>query len=350
VLGTHDGGLNLNAKNSAPNPDKVLIRRLQHEINQLVVKHKENEEKLINDNSNLKEALRLCMADIEKEKAMTDTLQKCVQALKIKSEKLPKENEGAEKSNKKKCRFFVKANGCNKGDECQFMHNSNESQEKNDVELVEKKQTLCRYYGKPNGCNKGNNCIFIHEERNNRRKDEESEPPAKECTFFNRVNGCRNGTQCKFTHIVKPPCTSTQCSGKNCGLSHKHLNNQNNGHREENELPARECTFFNRVNGCRNGTQCKFTHVEKPPCTSTQCSGKNCGLSHKYRNNQNNGHVNFHWTPHLTRPPGHQSPNNHQNYNQRKSNNRPEKQFPQSSNNQQSELQLKRDLFTNQTI
>ena len=197
------------------------VRRLQNELNQLAIKHKEREERLSSENSNLKEALRLCMADLEKEKSMTDTLQQCVKALKITNvppvsatNKNQKDNEGGnrvgkkdeneeEKKSKKKrqtCRFFSKPQGCRKGEECNFSH---------DVRYpvgIKKRKSKCRFFQRPGGCRNGDQCRFSHEEQ------QPVKSKSRECDFYNREMGCRNGDTCRFDHVDKAPCSTPNCN------------------------------------------------------------------------------------------------------------------------------------------
>ena len=109
------------------NHNKITIRRLQAEINRITVMNEEKEKAFKDENDSLRESLRRCISDLEKEKAMKETLQQCVNALKLSPGNiLPNSppagnggngNEASDGRYKqpRKCKFYNRQEGCKNG-------------------------------------------------------------------------------------------------------------------------------------------------------------------------------------------------------------------------------------------
>ena len=74
------------------------------------------------------------------------------------------------------------------------------------------------------------------------------------------------------------------CSKLNCPFDHKEGSQATNeGDRSESPV----CIFYNKKDGCnpREGRQCRYTHIDMPPCRNgPSCGTKGCENSHKITN------------------------------------------------------------------
>ena len=187
-----DKELLANLATATSNHEKILIRRLQNEINRLSLVHTEIQEKLMNENSQLKESLRQCIVDCEKEREMKETLQHCVKALKVKEVQTTSHSPL-----------------------------SNDNRPSNG-----RGQKICRFFNMPNGCNKGVHCTFSHEQQTSSIHETGTlSTIKKKCRFFNKVGGCREGIRCKFMHVPRPLCKwNPSCSNPRCSFNHNRVN------------------------------------------------------------------------------------------------------------------------------
>ena len=232
-----DGSTSGDRHQSALNADKILIKRLQCQINKMVEEHTKKEVELNKQISTLKEAYRICLAKYEKEKDTKDTLQECVKALQAASDE--KNDEVAQT------------------DKDQHPKNKDEPRMK-DTSI---KEVQCRFFNRRGGCRNKDNCRFVHKvaekkqkETNEQKKEQQKKTP-QPCFFFNKRGGCRNGENCRFEHVQKPRCPEPTCNSRQCSLDHKrHINQE----KKDGTKPA--CTFFKSTNGCRKGDNCRFAH------------------------------------------------------------------------------------------
>ena len=267
------------------NADKILIRRLQGEMNKMVEEHTKKESEMNEEIARIKEAYRICMANYEKEKDTKETLQECLKALQAKdatdsvagqrqrsrgkqanneeqhitSVSVSANGVDAPRSTSKQCRFYNRKSGCAKGSQCTFEH----------LEMP-----ACNY---PN-CN-GNECILDHKQQSPMRSENTSntpnKPKKKACWFFNRQSGCLKGDQCTFEHILMPPCNKPNCNSKHCELSHK-SKSLNENSTEKVNVP---CKFVNTRKGCIKGKNCRFLHNENENSDQSQHQGTKHFLS-----------------------------------------------------------------------
>ena len=226
--------------------DKILIRRLQQEMADMVQNHSKKEKELNDEINTLKEAYRRAIADYEKEKDTKETLQQCLEAL----QKQPgpvKENMAA-RSRK---------------------DNADASAESN---------------------------------RDGNKEDSEESTTKKLCRFFNQRNGCRNKEQCPFEHKKMPTCKKPQCRGRNCKYDHKTEGSGDAaGTTNESSVSStgnkqKTCHFFNRRMGCRNGAKCRFEHVKISPCPNKDtCKNRERELDHRSSDDiqRENSHQDF---------------------------------------------------------
>ena len=100
-----------------------------------------------------------------------------------------------------------------------------------------------------------------------------------ECRFYNRRNGCKNGTTCTFKHEDRPQCRNIDsCRQRNCKFDHKQTSA---GSADTADNNSKACVFFNTRNGCKN-KNCAFEHVLMPPCPNLEsCQKRNCSYDHK---------------------------------------------------------------------
>jgi len=100
---------------------------------------------------------------------------------------------------KKNCIFFQNGQ-CKKGDNCDFLHNLNGSQntENPNPQHFNKGNKVCLYYQKGN-CKNGNSCEYIHQQQQapiNSNVDTGFPSNATICPFF--LKGyCKNEDNCK---------------------------------------------------------------------------------------------------------------------------------------------------------
>ena len=178
--------------------DKIMIRRLQDEIMRLNINHEDRIKKLSDENNNLKESLRRCIADLEKEKETKDTLQHCVNALKL----APKAASNRHLSNA-----------------------SSQESGSGGVDQIRTTQRKCKFQNSPSGCTKGDQCSFLHdpspEEDQQGQEGQFQQSNKPPCRFFNRKSGCAKGVSCRFPHIKNAPCQFKQrCRKRSCKLYH----------------------------------------------------------------------------------------------------------------------------------
>lgn len=76
----------------------------------------------------------------------------------------------------------------------------------------------------------------------------------KPCIFFNKVGGCRRGSNCQFAHEKSPQ----NERGRNA------LNSTSSAN-----VPPGRCSYFWNTGQCRLGFNCRYHHEKKPPEATT---------------------------------------------------------------------------------
>lgn len=171
--------------------------------------------------------------------------------------------DSAPKAKTKICRFFKGKKGCKSGNECQFLHPENAS---NDSENIP------REAGK-----------MIDDKKKPDIKVIKTSPTAKTCRFFKSKRGCKFGNECQFLHTEKPPDKLGSIS-KEFGIldgNHEQAdelkvslklsatpNNETLGEEKRVEVGKDSsnrqgivCKFFKKKKGCLRGSRCPFSHV-----------------------------------------------------------------------------------------
>jgi len=139
----------------------------------------------------------------------------------------------------KPCRFYNTANGCKKGEQCNFLHLEKEPQD----------QTPCRFFSTKNGCSKGDACLFQHSAAFAQPKP--ADPSTVPCRFGAK---CKRGATCYFQHPES-----------NVGVTE-----------QDNSLKHIPCKF---VKSCNKGKACPYNHTQK--CKySDGCKVNNCTYGH----------------------------------------------------------------------
>ena len=168
----------------------------------------------------------------------------------------------APKAKTKICRFFKSKKGCKYGNECQFLHPENAS---NDVENIPQEG------GKMIDSKKKPDTVI------------KTSPTAKTCRFFQSTRGCKFGDECQFLHTEKPSDKLGSISAEVGKLDGNHKegdelkvslklsatpNNETLG--KEKRMDAGKyssnrqgivCKFFKKKKGCLRGSRCPFAHV-----------------------------------------------------------------------------------------
>jgi len=160
----------------------------------------------------------------------------------------------------KVCSYFLKPQGCIKGDKCDFKHVTNK---------------VCEYYLKSRGCNKGDSCDFLHPDvQGEQRVALQAQIPQKNqaCTYFNSPRGCIKGASCDFMHPApfmggQMPLGSMLGMGgyEGYGIGSKLGVVGMNRFAAHNSTasPPKICQFFTTTRGCNKGNSCDWAHV--PP-------------------------------------------------------------------------------------
>jgi len=162
----------------------------------------------------------------------------------------------------KVCSYYLKPQGCIKGDKCDFKHVTNK---------------VCEYYLKSRGCNKGNSCDFLHPDvQGEQRVALQAQIPQKNqpCTYFNSPRGCIKGASCDFMHpsfvgnhlplgSMLGPLGGYDSYGIGSKLSVGMNRFASNTHNNNTASPPKICQFFATTRGCNKGNTCDWAHV--PP-------------------------------------------------------------------------------------
>ena len=191
---------------------EIMIRRLKEEVKRIQEESNVKEQKLNDQIDSLKEAYRLCVTKLEKEKDTRETLEKCLNAFKQRDQEQnqtsseptdPEEEEGSQRVNNRVCRFFNQRNGCRKNSECTFKH---------------RKMPKCRNI---DNCRRIG-CPFDHKLVDTQHNNNTHTKRNMVCRFFNRKQGCRKGGACTYSHVTMAPCPDMQhCSRRDCKNDHK---------------------------------------------------------------------------------------------------------------------------------
>ncbi|RUS22307.1 cleavage and polyadenylation specific factor 4, 30kDa [Endogone sp. FLAS-F59071] len=139
-------------------------------------------------------------------------------------------NRELKKDDEQICKFFLKGT-CNKGNACQFRHNTGRD-----------KAVVCKHWLR-GLCKKGDQCEFLHEF--NLKK-------MPECRFYSMCGECSNGDDCMYLHI-------------------------------DPESKMKECPWYAR-GFCKLGPLCRHKHVRMMICqdylTGFCPLGPNCTNGH----------------------------------------------------------------------
>ena len=215
IEGPRESGNSMEPSSNSDHSDQskeIMIRRLKEEVKRIQEESNTREQKFNDQIESLKEAYRLCVTKLEKEKDTRETLEKCLNAFRQKEHEEnqsssaqtdPEEEEDHQRVNNRLCRFFNRRNGCRKNSECAFQH---------------RKMPQCRNI---NNCRRLN-CPFDHKRVDTQHNNDGHTKRDRICRFFNRRHGCRKQGTCSYSHVTMPPCPNMQyCLRRDCKYDHK---------------------------------------------------------------------------------------------------------------------------------
>jgi hypothetical protein len=163
----------------------------------------------------------------------------------------------------KVCSYYLKPQGCVKGDKCDFKHVTNK---------------VCEYYLKARGCNKGESCDFLHPNvQGDQRVALQAQIAQKNqpCTYYNSPRGCIKGAACDFMHptsfmgghLSLGPMLGSMGGYDGYGTGSKlgvvGMNRFAPSAQSSAAPPPKICQFFTTTRGCNKGNSCDWAHV--PP-------------------------------------------------------------------------------------
>jgi len=109
------------------------------------------------------------------------------------------------------CRFFNGKRGCNKGEDCDFLHVLKP------VKPNRAGQKVCRFWKTKEGCNKGDECTFLHSDVAPKAKNKPGpRRVVNECRFWKTQDGCVHGEKCKYRHSDDPAARSAYEENMEC--------------------------------------------------------------------------------------------------------------------------------------